>query len=69
MPSDVAGTVREIKVKPGDKVKVGQLVLTLDDGCRSAGARRPQPDGERRDEARSSRAAADQPAVPPRTAA
>ena len=32
VPSDVEGTVREIKVKKGDKVKVGQLVLTLDEG-------------------------------------
>ncbi|MEO6213244.1 MAG: biotin/lipoyl-containing protein, partial [Vicinamibacterales bacterium] len=26
VPSDVAGTVTEIKIKTGDKVKVGQLV-------------------------------------------
>ncbi|MEX1127432.1 MAG: 2-oxo acid dehydrogenase subunit E2 [Vicinamibacterales bacterium] len=32
VPSDVAGTVKEITVKPGDKVKVGQVVLTLDEG-------------------------------------
>jgi pyruvate dehydrogenase E2 component (dihydrolipoamide acetyltransferase) len=32
VPSSVAGVVKEIKVKPGDKVKVGSLVLTLDDG-------------------------------------
>ena len=36
VPSDVAGTVREIKVKQGDKVKVGQLVLTLDDAAGDA---------------------------------
>lgn len=29
VPSNVAGTVIEIKVKPGDKVKPGQAVLTL----------------------------------------
>ena len=28
VPSSVAGTVTEVKVKPGDKVKVGQVVLT-----------------------------------------
>ena len=33
VPSNVAGTVKEIKVKAGDKVKVGQLILTLDDGA------------------------------------
>ncbi len=30
VPSNVAGVVKEIKVKPGDKVKVGQLVLIVD---------------------------------------
>jgi pyruvate dehydrogenase E2 component (dihydrolipoamide acetyltransferase) len=30
VPSNVAGVVKEIKVKPGDKVKVGELVLTVD---------------------------------------
>ncbi|MBU0677066.1 MAG: 2-oxo acid dehydrogenase subunit E2 [Verrucomicrobia bacterium] len=29
VPSDVAGTVSEIKVKTGDKIKVGQAVLTV----------------------------------------
>src|SRR5829696_550755 len=33
VPSNVAGTVKEIKVKAGDKVKVGQLVLTLAEGA------------------------------------
>ena len=32
VPSSVAGVVKEIKVKAGDKVKVGSLVLTLDEG-------------------------------------
>ena len=32
VPSNVEGTVREIKVKQGQKVKVGELVLTLDEG-------------------------------------
>ena len=32
VPSSVAGTVGEIKVKPGDKVKVGQVILTVADG-------------------------------------
>ena len=31
VPSNVEGTVREIKVKQGQKVKVGELVLTLDE--------------------------------------
>jgi len=31
VPSDVSGTVKDVKVKAGDKVKVGQVVLTVDD--------------------------------------
>jgi pyruvate dehydrogenase E2 component (dihydrolipoamide acetyltransferase) len=37
VPSNVAGTVKDIKVKQGDKVKVGQLVLTVEDGNGAAG--------------------------------
>ncbi len=33
VPSTVAGTVQEVKVKQGDNVKVGQLVLTVDGGA------------------------------------
>jgi pyruvate dehydrogenase E2 component (dihydrolipoamide acetyltransferase) len=33
VPSNVEGTIKEIKVKQGDKVKVGQLVLTVDEGA------------------------------------
>jgi pyruvate dehydrogenase E2 component (dihydrolipoamide acetyltransferase) len=32
VPSTVAGTVKDIKVKQGERVKVGQVVLTVDDG-------------------------------------
>ncbi len=38
VPSSVAGVVKEVKVKAGDKVKVGSLVLTLDDGGGNSGA-------------------------------
>ena len=33
VPSSVAGTVKEIKVKAGDKVKVGQAILSYDEGA------------------------------------
>src|SRR5215217_4814972 len=52
VPSNVAGTVKDIKVKQGDKVKVGQAILSVDEGAgaktadevapKQAGAR-PQP--------------------------
>ncbi len=31
VPSSVAGVVKEIKVKKGEKIKVGAVVLTVDD--------------------------------------
>ena len=36
VPSDVAGTVKDVKVKAGDKVKPGQAVLVLDNGAGAA---------------------------------
>ena len=38
VPSSVSGTVQDVKVKPGDKVKVGQVVFTLGDGDAAAPA-------------------------------
>ena len=38
VPSTVSGTVTEVKVKQGEKVKVGQVVLTLDNGAAPAKA-------------------------------
>ena len=32
VPSTIAGTVSEVKVKQGDKVKVGQVIFTLAEG-------------------------------------
>src|SRR5919108_1397759 len=40
VPSTVSGTVKDIKVKQGEKVKVGQVVLTVDD-AEAAGAAAP----------------------------
>src|SRR5215510_5689809 len=42
VPSNVAGTVKEIKVKAGDKVKPGQAVLTLDGANGASGASVPK---------------------------
>ena len=36
VPAPVSGRVREILVKQGEKVKVGQLILTLEDGVGAA---------------------------------
>jgi pyruvate dehydrogenase E2 component (dihydrolipoamide acetyltransferase) len=42
VPSSVSGVVKELRVKPGDKVKVGQAVLVVDD--EGAAAPPPEPD-------------------------
>jgi pyruvate/2-oxoglutarate dehydrogenase complex dihydrolipoamide acyltransferase (E2) component len=41
VPSSVAGRVSAVKVKAGDKVKVGQLVLTVEGNGASAGDKPP----------------------------
>src|SRR5688500_1957319 len=53
VPSDQDGTISEIKVKQGDKVKVGQVVLTLDNGSGGAegtGQRAKETAGEKAEE-------------------
>jgi pyruvate dehydrogenase E2 component (dihydrolipoamide acetyltransferase) len=45
VPSAVAGQVKEIKVKAGDKVKVGQTILTVEEsGQQAAGKTAAKPD-------------------------
>ena len=56
VPSSVAGVVKDIKVKAGDKVKVGAVILTVDDASTSpdtgngagapAAAAEPKPDAK-----------------------
>ena len=41
VPSTVSGVVKEIKVKEGEKIKVGQVIFTLEGGGVTAGAARP----------------------------
>jgi pyruvate dehydrogenase E2 component (dihydrolipoamide acetyltransferase) len=46
VPASAAGTVKEILVKPGDVVEVGQTLLTVDDGRPAATAEtRSRPNG------------------------
>lgn len=52
VPSSVAGVVKEIKVKPGDKVNVGAVVLTVDETSSAA----PKP--EEADQAKAGQGAA-----------
>ena len=46
VPSSVAGTVKEIKVKAGDKVKVGQAILSYDEAAGAPAAPKPASGGE-----------------------
>jgi len=46
VPSSVSGTVKEVRIKQGEKVTVGQVVLTIDNGAAPAKeptTARPQP--------------------------
>jgi pyruvate dehydrogenase E2 component (dihydrolipoamide acetyltransferase) len=53
VPSSVAGQVKEVKVKAGDKVKVGQAILSVEDGASAA----PEPARERQAPASTAEAA------------
>jgi pyruvate dehydrogenase E2 component (dihydrolipoamide acetyltransferase) len=41
VPSSVAGVVKDVKVKAGDKVKVGQVILSVEDGGAGASGGTP----------------------------
>src|SRR6188768_769879 len=45
VPSSVAGTVKEVRVKQGEKVKVGQVIFTVED-TKGGQAQGPKGDGE-----------------------
>ena len=68
VPSSVSGTVKEIRVKEGEKIKVGQVIFTVENGAgaKAAKAVRAQaqlpPQRQRR-----TPAAAEAPAPPART--
>ena len=65
VPSTVSGTVTEVKIKQGEKVKVGQVVLTLDNGAAPASsASQRQPTKPRR-VPREQSVAADKPKAQP----
>src|SRR5258705_8271046 len=43
VPSSVAGTVKDVRVKQGERIKVGQVVLTIDDGGAAAAPKAAAP--------------------------
>ena len=65
VPSSISGTVEEIRVKEGEKVKVGQVIFTVENGAGGV-ARAPSPAGAPSGAAQS-QAAAVAPAPAPMT--
>jgi len=43
VPSTVSGVVKEIRVKEGEKIKVGQVIFTFENGASGSVARAPSP--------------------------
>src|SRR3982751_1012363 len=43
VPSSVSGTIGEVKVKPGEKVKVGQTIFTLSDAAAPGNGSQAKP--------------------------
>lgn len=43
VPSNVSGVVKEIRVKEGEKIKVGQVIFTVENGASASVARAPSP--------------------------
>src|SRR6476661_3554306 len=66
VPSNVSGTVKEIKIKQGERVKVGQVVLTLDNGAAPA-AKEDAPKQEPQKEDKAAAKAAAPTAEPEKT--
>src|SRR5258706_3756172 len=42
VPSSVSGTIGEIRVKEGDKLRVGQVIFTVENGTGSAAAQKSE---------------------------
>src|SRR5262245_3186537 len=57
VPSSVAGRVKEIKVKAGDKVKVGQAILSVEDGAGESAAQPAAKDAKDAEDAKPAKAA------------
>ena len=45
VPSSVSGTIGEVRVKEGDKLRVGQVIFTVENG--SGGGTAPAPKAEK----------------------
>ena len=43
VPTSVAGTVKDVQVKAGERIKVGQVVLTVDDDAAEKAPKEAEP--------------------------
>src|SRR5947207_3528736 len=48
VPSSVSGKVKDVLVKQGEKVKVGQVIFTVDNGSRAAQPQASKPSSEKK---------------------
>jgi pyruvate dehydrogenase E2 component (dihydrolipoamide acetyltransferase) len=69
VPSTVSGVVKEIRVKEGEKIKVGQVIFTFENGASGSVARAPSPAKEPKAQQAAASASATKasPAEPPAT--
>ena len=61
VPSSISGKVREIRVKEGDKLKVGQVIFTVENGAGGAKSIAPEPAASSKAEAPATTSAAREP--------
>src|SRR5215471_6983245 len=59
VPSAISGTIAEIKVRAGEKVKVGQIIFTVSDGAAAAGDGSPAKAADTKEDAQLADAAAE----------
>src|SRR6476620_2434917 len=70
VPSSLAGTVKDVKVKAGEKVKVGQAILIVEEGAAAstgaaaAAGPKPQPEGAAEEGGLSQQATSDRESAP-----
>jgi pyruvate dehydrogenase E2 component (dihydrolipoamide acetyltransferase) len=66
VPSSVSGTVKDVRVKEGDKLKVGQVIFTVENGAGSKSA--PEPEAKAAPAAAPAKTEAPAQAAPPKAA-
>jgi pyruvate dehydrogenase E2 component (dihydrolipoamide acetyltransferase) len=68
VPSSVSGTVKDVLVKQGEKINVGQVIFTLDNGNQPSAAKTTAPVAETKPQSSSVPAPAESNSTPPTSA-